>query len=101
MNFDQLGSLFVGRDCWDAAEVSVFDAVAVSFECDDLGVVHEAVDHGCGDDVVTEYFAPAAEGFVGGDDEAGAFVAGGHQLEEQVGCFGLEGAPLCVKQPVR
>jgi hypothetical protein len=25
--------LVVGRDCWDAAEVSVFDAVAVSFEC--------------------------------------------------------------------
>jgi hypothetical protein len=35
---------------------------------DDFGVVHEAVDHGCGDDVVTEHFAPAAELLVGGDD---------------------------------
>jgi hypothetical protein len=34
-NFDQLGSLVVGRDGGDAAEVSVFDAVAVSFECDE------------------------------------------------------------------
>jgi hypothetical protein len=64
------------RDGEDAAEVSVFDAVAVSFECDDFGVVHEAIDHGSGDDVVTEDFSPAAEGFVGGDDEAGLFVAG-------------------------
>jgi hypothetical protein len=31
-----LVSLVVGRDGCDTAEVSVFDAVAVSFECDDL-----------------------------------------------------------------
>jgi hypothetical protein len=43
---DKLG--FIGRRPWcgDAAEVSVFDAVADSFECDDFGVVDEAVDHG-------------------------------------------------------
>lgn len=58
MKIDQLGSLVVGRDGGDAAEVSVFDAVAVSFECDDFGVVDEAVDHGGCDDVVAEYFAP-------------------------------------------
>ncbi len=40
------------------AEVTVFDAVAVPFECDDFGVMHEAVDHGCGYDVVAEHFAP-------------------------------------------
>jgi hypothetical protein len=51
--------LVVGRDGGNAAEVSVFDAVAVSFECDDLGVVDEAVDHGCGDDVIAEHFAPS------------------------------------------
>ncbi|COZ42496.1 Uncharacterised protein [Mycobacterium tuberculosis] len=45
-----LVSLVVGRDGGDAAEVSVFDAVAVSFECDDFGVVHESVDHGRGYD---------------------------------------------------
>ena len=55
------------------------------------GVVDEPVDHGGGDDVVAEHFAPAAEGFVAGDDQAGAFVAGGDELEEQVGGFGFEG----------
>ena len=57
----------------------------------DFGVVDEAVDHGGGDDVVAEDLAPAAERLVGGDDQAGSFVAGGHQLEEQVGGFGFEG----------
>jgi hypothetical protein len=61
---------------WGAAEVAVFESVAVSFEGDDFGVVHEPVDHGCGNDVVAEDFAPAAEGFVAGDDQRGAFVAG-------------------------
>jgi hypothetical protein len=65
--------LCVGR--WCAAEVAVFEAVAVSLHGDDLGVVDEAVDHGGGDDVVAEDFAPAAERLVAGDDEAGAFVA--------------------------
>ena len=44
---------------------------------DDFGVVDEAVDHGGGHDVIAEHFAPAAEGFVGGDDQAGPFIAGG------------------------
>jgi hypothetical protein len=81
---------FVGRGGGDATEVSVFESVAVAFEGDGFGVVNEAVDHGGGDDVVAEDLAPAAEGFVGGDDQAGAFVAGGHQLEKQVGGFGFE-----------
>jgi hypothetical protein len=46
----------------DAAEVSVFEPVAV-FQGDDVGVVDEAVDHGGGDDVVAEDLAPAAERF--------------------------------------
>ena len=49
---------------WDAAEVAVFESVAVAFEGDDFGVVDEAVDHGGGDDVVAEDLAPAAEGLV-------------------------------------
>jgi Mycolic acid cyclopropane synthetase len=53
-------------------------------------VVDEAVDHGRGHDVVAENFAPSAEGFVGGDDQACAFVAAGHQLEKQVGRFRFE-----------
>ena len=43
-----------------------------------------------GDDVVSERFTPAAELLVGGDDQAGSFVARGQQLEEQVGGFGFE-----------
>ena len=53
-------------------------------------MVDEAVDHGGGDDVVAEYLAPAAELFVGGDDQRGPFVAGGDELEEQVRGLGFE-----------
>jgi hypothetical protein len=47
-----------------------------SLSDDDFGVVDEAVDHCRCQDVVAEHFAPATEGFVAGDDQAGAFVAG-------------------------
>jgi hypothetical protein len=60
-------------------------------EGDDVGVVDEPVDHGCGDDVVAEDLAPASEWLVAGDDEAGAFVAGGDELEEEVGGSGSKG----------
>ena len=68
-------SLVLGGGRGDAAEVSVFESVAVAFEGDDFGVVDQAVDHGCGDDVVAENLAPAAERLVAGDDQRGAFVA--------------------------
>jgi hypothetical protein len=79
----------VGRAGY-AAEVSVFEPVGVAAEGDDFGVVDESVDHGCGDDFVTEDFTPAAERFVGGDDQAGALIAAGDELEEQVRRFGFE-----------
>jgi hypothetical protein len=41
-------------------------SVAVAFEGDDFGVVDEAVDHGCCDDVVAEDFTSPSEGFVTG-----------------------------------
>jgi hypothetical protein len=72
-------------------EVAVFEPVAVAFEADDLGVVDEAVDHGGGHDGVAEGLAPAPEGLVGGDDDAGALVAGRDELEEQVGGVSFEG----------
>jgi hypothetical protein len=53
-------------------------------------VVDESVDHGSGDDLVAEDFAATAERLVGGDDQAGALIAAGDELEEQVGCFGFE-----------
>jgi hypothetical protein len=42
---------------------------------DHFGVVDEPVDHGGGDNGVAEDLAPAAEGLVGGDDDAGPLVA--------------------------
>ena len=75
----------------DAAEVAVLEPVAVSLEGEDFGVVDEPVDHGGGDDVVAEDLAPAAEDLVTGDDQAGSFVAGRDELEEQVRGFGFEG----------
>jgi hypothetical protein len=63
LNVDPLACGFVvlawfcgGRG--DAAEVSVLEAVAVSLQCDDVGVVDEAVDHGGGDGIVAEDLAP-------------------------------------------
>ena len=88
--FYRLVTVFVGG--WgDAAEVAVFEAVGVALDGDDFGVVDEAVDHGGGDDVVAEDFAPASEGLVAGDDQRGALVAAGDELEEQVRGFGFEG----------
>jgi hypothetical protein len=40
------------------AEVLVLEPVRVAFEGEDLGMVHEPVDHRGGDDVVTEDLAP-------------------------------------------
>jgi hypothetical protein len=39
---------------------------------------------------VPEHFAPTPERLVGGHDHGSALVAGGHELEEQVGGLGLE-----------
>ena len=54
---------WLGGGCGDAAEVSVFEAVTLSFEGDDVGLVDEAVDHGGGDGVVAEDLAPAIRGW--------------------------------------
>ncbi|OBA46636.1 hypothetical protein A5780_02305 [Nocardia sp. 852002-20019_SCH5090214] len=51
-------SLFSCAGGGDAAEVAVFEQVAVAFQRDDLGVVDEAVDHGRSDDVVAEDLGP-------------------------------------------
>lgn len=45
--------------------------------------------HGGCDDVVAEHLTPPAERLVGGEDQAGAFVAGGDESEEQVGGLGI------------
>jgi hypothetical protein len=72
-----------------ASQVAVFESIAIAFEGDHVGVAGRAgrswrrrprrrTPH------------PSAERLVAGDDRAGPFVAGGDQLKEQVGCFGLE-----------
>jgi site-specific DNA recombinase len=58
---------------------------------EDLGVVDEAVDHGGGDDVVGEGFAPAPEGQIRGDHDRALFVAGCDELEEQIRGVVVEG----------
>ncbi len=76
---------------WAAAEVAVAEAVAVAPEAEDFGVVDEPVDHrGC-DDLVAEDLAPGGEGFVAGDDQRGALVAGTDEREHQVGGLRVEG----------
>ena len=81
----------VGRGGGDAAEVSVFESVAVAFEGDDLGVVHKSVDHRGGDDVIAEHLAPAAEGLVAGDDQGGAFVAADTSWKNRFAASGSKG----------
>ena len=77
-----------GRQGVDAP---VAQAVAGAFEGQDVGVVDDAVDHRCGDDLVAEDGAPAAERPVGRQDERGVLVAGRDELEEQVGGVLFEG----------
>ncbi len=77
--------------CGHPPEVAVLEPVAVAFEVDDLGVVDEAIDHGGGDGGVPEHLAPTAERLVRGDDHRRSFVAGGDELEEEVGGFAVEG----------
>jgi hypothetical protein len=45
-----------------------FETVAVAFDVDDMAMVQEAVQDGCGNDRVAEDFFPFAEGFVGCHD---------------------------------
>jgi hypothetical protein len=78
-----------GTPASNPATVSSEDSLR-SLHADDVRVMDEPVDHGCGDGVVAEDLAPAAEGLVGGDDDAGGLVAGGDELEEQAGGLGLE-----------
>lgn len=54
-------------------------------------MVDNAVDHGGGNGLVGEDFAPAGKGQVAGQDDRAGLVARGDQLEEQVRCVGVEG----------
>ncbi len=55
-------------------------------------MVEEAVEDGGGDGgVAVEDGGPVLEGFVGGQDDGAAFVAGADDLEEQVGSALVDG----------
>ena len=73
------------------AQVPVLEPVAVALEADHLGVVDQAVDHGRGHHGVAEHLAPATELLVGGDDDAGPLVAGGHQLKNRLAASASKG----------
>ena len=68
------------------AFVSVFHAVAWAFDHGNLTVVEKPVEDGGGDGgVAVEDGGPLLEGFVGGEHDGTAFVAGADALEEQIG----------------
>ena len=48
-----------GADAGEGVDASVSEPVAGSLEGEDVGVVDDAVDHGGGDDLVSEHAAPA------------------------------------------
>lgn len=68
-----MGSLALGfvGSCPDAAEgvdAPVAEPVAGSFPREDVGVVHDSVDHGCGDDLASEHARPGRRVPVAGQD---------------------------------
>jgi hypothetical protein len=64
---------------------AVAEAPGLAAGLDDVGLVGEAVDDGLGESGVGEDLGPFAEGQVGGDDQAAAFVAFGEDLEDEFG----------------
>jgi hypothetical protein len=58
-----------GADAGEAVDAASAESVAGAFEGEDVGVVDDAVDHGCGDGLVTEHAAPAGERQVAGEDQ--------------------------------
>jgi hypothetical protein len=90
-----VGSLVLGfgggSDAGKAVDSSAAEAVAGTFEGEDVGVVNDSVDHGGGDGLVSDDAGPAGERQVAGEHQRGVFVAGADELEEEVCCVLLEG----------
>jgi hypothetical protein len=76
--------LVLRSDARKGVYAAAAEPVAGALEGEDVGVVDDAVDHGCGDGLFSEHSGPAGERQVTGQDEGGVLVAGGDELEEQV-----------------
>ena len=61
-----------------------FEPIAGTFEAENVGVMHDPVDHRGRDGLVTEHLAPPPEGEVAREDQGRVFVAARDELEEQV-----------------
>ena len=77
------------------------EAVAGAFDLDDDGMVQQAIEQRCGDDGVAEDVTLFGEAAVAGEDHGALFVAGVHELKEQVGAAGgdRQVADLVPSQP--
>ena len=59
-------------------------AIAGALDLDDLGVVQQAIEQGCSDDLVAEDVAPFAEAAVGGEDHGAALLTCVDELEGEI-----------------
>ena len=65
--------------------------VARTFDLNDDGMMEQAIEKRGGDDRIAENVSPFREATVRGQDHRALFVAGVHELEEQVGAAGGDG----------
>ena len=80
--------LLCGLGADDAGHALFPQPVAVALDLDDMAVMEQAVQHRSGEHAVPgEGLIPGAEAEVRGHDGRALLVAGGDDLEEQVGLF--------------
>jgi hypothetical protein len=64
--------------------VSFFDAIAASFDLDQLPMFDEPFGDGGGHGVITEDLSPVLEGLIGGQDNGSCLGSFGNDLEEEI-----------------
>lgn len=69
----------------------MLQAVTFAFEYDQLPMMGQAIDHGRGHLVVSEDSTPFGEFEIGRNDQTPAFIAGGHDLKEELRLFPIHG----------
>ncbi len=69
----------------------ILESIAFAADGDDVAVVEQAVEDGCGHHDIGKDRTPLRDGTVMGDEEAATLVATRDQLEEEMGGIGLEG----------